>query len=112
MAKSEFVNYVLDLLSPYGSIKARAMFGGYGVYKDSLIVGIIVDDELYFKVDTQSSELYKSMGSRPFCYRARDKVVNMSYWLVLPEIIENEMLLESYLHKAYMVSLKSKSLKN
>jgi TfoX/Sxy family transcriptional regulator of competence genes len=45
MTKSEFVNYIIDLLSPYGYIRVRSMFGGHSVYKDGVIVAIIVDDE-------------------------------------------------------------------
>ena len=35
-------------------IRVRSMFGGHSVYKDGVIVAIIVDDELYFKVNEQS----------------------------------------------------------
>ena len=111
MTKSEFANHIVDLLSPYGYIKTRAMFGGYGVYKDSVIIGIIVNDELYFKVDNQSAEIYKSRGSKPFCYKARDKIISMSYWLVPLEIMEDELLLGSWLDGAYLVSLRTMNLK-
>ena len=45
---NDFVEYVLDRLSSFGRMRARAMFGGHGIYKDDLIIGIIVDGELYF----------------------------------------------------------------
>jgi DNA transformation protein len=54
MATSEFVNYVVDLLAPYGYIRVRPMFGGHSVYRDGVIVAIIVGEELYFKVNEQS----------------------------------------------------------
>lgn len=60
MTKSEFVNYIINLLSPYGYIRVRSMFGGYSVYKYGVIVAIIVDDELYFKVNEQSVYDYRS----------------------------------------------------
>ena len=49
---NEFVEYVTqDLLSSLRGITARAMFGGFGIYKDGVMFGIVVDGELYFKVD-------------------------------------------------------------
>ncbi|CAF3786768.1 unnamed protein product [Rotaria magnacalcarata] len=80
---SENIVNIINLLSPYGYIKIRAMFGGYGVYKDSVIIGIIVDDELYFKVDKQSAEIYELKGSKPFCYKARDKIITFNLLLLI-----------------------------
>ena len=81
------------------------------LHKDSVIIGIIVNDELYFKVDNQSAEIYKSRESKPFCYKARDKIISMSYWLVPLEIMEDELLLGSWLDGSYLVSLRTKNLK-
>ena len=69
MAKSEFVNYIIDLLSPYGYIRVRSMFGGHSVYKDGVIVAIIIDDELYFKVvSVNLSALIKDLKTLDRCY--------------------------------------------
>ena len=44
MKSNEFVEWVTgDLLAQMSGVTARAMFGGYGVYKDGVIFGIIVD---------------------------------------------------------------------
>ena len=48
MARSdEFVRHVLDLMAPLGAVRARAMFGGYGVYQRDTFFAIVVDDTLY-----------------------------------------------------------------
>ncbi len=46
----------MDMLSRFGDIKLRRMFGGYGIYSGKLIFAIIINDELYFKVDTELME--------------------------------------------------------
>lgn len=107
----DYAEYILDLLSPYGSMTSRAMFGGYGIYKDGLIVGIIVDDELYFKVDDNSKKKYEALASVPFTYNRGEKIFAMSYWKVPIEIMENEDDLAEWLEEAYIVSMKSKRLK-
>lgn len=111
MAKSEFVNYIIDLLSPYGYIKVRSMFGGHSVYRDGVIVGIIVEDELYFKVNDQSVYDYRSKGSKPFTYEARNKLITLSYWQVPLDIIEDKDLLGNWLDVAYRISLNTKNKK-
>jgi len=73
MKSNEFVEYITeDLLAELKGVTSRAMFGGYGIYKDGIIFGIIVDDELYFKVDDTNREEYEKMGSSPFVYRTKE----------------------------------------
>jgi TfoX/Sxy family transcriptional regulator of competence genes len=31
---NEFIEYIKDILAPFGQITTRAMFGSYGIYKD------------------------------------------------------------------------------
>lgn len=110
MAKlSPTCEYILDLLSPYGDITARSMFGGYGIYKDAVIIGIIINEELYFKVDSTNQHQYEQLDSEPFTYQnAKGNIVKMSYWKVPIEIMDNEELLGSWLGNSYDISLKSK----
>ncbi len=105
---SNYVSYILDLLSPFGDITSRAMFGGYGIYKDKVIVGIIVNDELYFKVDKTNQVQYEELDSVPFTYSKGDTVATMSYWKVPIEILEDEEQLPEWLENSFRISLNGK----
>lgn len=100
---NDFVEYVLDRLSSFGRMRARAMFGGHGIYKDDLIIGIIVDGELYFKVSPETRLDYEAYGSRPFSYEKDGKTVAMSYFLVPEEVMEDDELLREFVMKAYRI---------
>lgn len=91
MAQNDFHEFVVhDALVNIDGITSRAMFGGYGLYKDGIIFGIIVDDELYFKVDDTNRKEYESFGSSPFTYEGKNrKKITMSYWKIPEEIIED-----------------------
>lgn len=106
---SPYCEYIIDLLSPYGEIKVKPMFGGYGVYKDGIIVAIIADDELYFKVDHTNQQQYENYNSEAFSYKNKNKIVKMSYWKLPLEIIENEEELSVWLDQSYNISLKNKN---
>ncbi len=110
MINSGFVDYIIDLLSQYGNISARRMFGGYGLYLNKVIFAIIIDDELYFKADKDLGEEYTKAGSHPFTYQKNDKTVALSYWYVPAEIIEAQDLLKNWFNKSLRVatSLKRK----
>src|SRR5438132_1667607 len=49
--RAEFVEFVLERLAPIGGARARAMFGGHGIYNGATMFAIVVDDSLYFKAD-------------------------------------------------------------
>lgn len=91
---NEYVNYVLDLMQPFGAISVRQMFGGYGLYNDGLFFAIIVDDELYFKADYIGAKYFAESGSVQFSYLNKNKIVKLSYWKVLPEVLEDSDLLK------------------
>lgn len=110
MTNTGFVDYIIDLLSQHGNISARRMFGGYGLYLNKIIFAIIIDDELYFKADSDLTLEYAQAGSYPFTYQKNNKTVALSYWYVPAEIIENENLLKGWFNKSLGVvtSLKKK----
>ncbi len=91
MRDQSFHDYVVyDVLGGVPGITSKAMFGGWGVYKDGMIVAIIVESELYAKVNVTTKPEFERLGSHPFTYVKKDgKQVTMSYWLVPEELLEN-----------------------
>lgn len=95
----EFLDYIIDILGPTYTVKARKMFGGYGLYIDSKIFAIIVVQELYFKAHTaEATAFFERFDSKPFSYERNGKIVKMSYWKVPPEVLENEDLRDQWLY--------------
>ncbi len=62
----EYLDYVLDQLEELGSVSARKMFGGAGIYLDGIFFALIADDILYFKVDETNLQDYLSVDSNQF----------------------------------------------
>lgn len=113
MPKNNFPEYIVhDLLSEVPGMSYRGMFGGYGIYKDGLIVGVIVSDELYLKVDDTNRQDYENAGSHPFVYSSKNgKETSMGYWTVPPEVLEDRKELERWTLKSYEVSKRAKAAK-
>ncbi|MCP5322597.1 MAG: TfoX/Sxy family protein [Candidatus Paracaedibacteraceae bacterium] len=109
---SEDVTNIIDTLSTYGSITVRKMFGGYGVYKEGNIIGIIDDDQLYFKSTPETEAYYQSFGSAPFIYEGKNRPVKMSYWMVPDAVIKDPTHLKQWVETAYQASLSSQKKKS
>ncbi len=81
MARQDsFVEYTLELLEPLGPVRARAMFGGWGLYDGGLMFGLIIEGRLYLKVDDVTRPAFEAAGCEPFVYTGAHKPVTMSYW--------------------------------
>lgn len=107
--KNDYLEYILEILEPFGPIAHKSMFGGFGLYKSGLIFAIIADGELYFKGDkAEADEFYESEGSNKFGYEGKGKIITMSYWKVPVEAMEDEELLAKWFEFAYNSALKSK----
>jgi len=109
MPKSnEFVDYLLDLLEPFGAVSAKSMFGGFGIYRDGLMFGLVADDTLYLKVDKQSIPTFEAAGSKPFVYVKNGKSMQMSYWTSPPETLENRDDMLQWAELAWTAALRAK----
>lgn len=75
-----FVDRMVAQLAPLGPVRARGMFGGFGVYLDDLMFALIAWDRLFLKVDGETKESFAKAGGAPFVYDQGGQAVTMSYW--------------------------------
>lgn len=102
-----FVQYVVeDLFAYLSDVSARAMFGGYGIYRAGVMFGLVEDGELYFKVQDEQKEKYLSFGSRPFTYIKEGKPQELSYYFIPEEVQENNQFFRELAEDAYELALQ------
>ncbi|MDH3725633.1 MAG: TfoX/Sxy family protein, partial [Thermoleophilia bacterium] len=68
----EFAEHVVDLLQAMGPVDARSMFGGYGIFLDGLMFGLIADEVLYLKVDEENRPEFEELGLGAFVYEGKN----------------------------------------
>ena len=107
-ARSEFVDHVVETLRDFGAVQPRAMFGGWGLYRDGLFFALIARDTLYFKVDDENRAAFESQNLPPFVYESRlgDKVV-MSYLQAPAEALENPGVMAQWARLGYAAALRA-----
>jgi DNA transformation protein len=71
--RREFVDFLLEQLSPLGEVSARGMFGGWGIYHEGRMFALVAADTLYLKVDDTNRADFESENLRPFRYERRDR---------------------------------------
>jgi DNA transformation protein len=106
----KLLDRALPALQAVGAARARAMFGGFGIYLDDVIVGLVAWDKLFFRVDDRNRPDYQAAGSSPFAYEGRTgKPVEMPYWEVPGEVLAEPARLADWATKARAASLAARA---
>ncbi len=109
--ENEFVNYVVELMQLIGPVSAKRMFGGYGIFLEGLMFGLISDSVLYLKVDKETEREFISKELEAFTYNKKGKEFKMSYYQAPEEVLEDSEEMSSWANKAYGAALKAASKK-
>ena len=102
----EYLDYLHDLFSAFAPVTTRAMFGGHGVYRDGVIIGIVIDEILYLKVDDQTRAAFEADGCAPFVYEAKGRSVPMSYWTVPDQALDSPQDFRPWAQRAWEAALR------
>jgi len=104
-----FVEHCLELLSPLGPVRARRMFGGWGIYADGLFVALVAAERLYLKADGQTRAQFAAAGCEAFSYGGADKAVTLGYWTVPPEALESPAPMLPWAQLALQAALRARA---
>lgn len=107
----QFTQHCCELLSPLGTVRSRAMFGGRGIYVDDLFVALIGSEQLYLKVDALTQAQFEAAGCTPFLYRKDDKWLAMGYFNAPEEAMESPALMQPWARLAAAAALRARVVK-
>jgi DNA transformation protein and related proteins len=81
VASDSFAELLREQLAPLGHVTMRRMFGKTGVFCDGLMLGMVRDDTLYFRVDDHNRATFKeAQSSPPLNYEKRGSSIDLSFW--------------------------------
>lgn len=106
--RSEFVDYIQEMLGSDRPVMARAMFGGFGIYREGLMCALVADDTLYLKTDDDNRTDFEQAGSEAFIFTAKDgKQTAMSYWQLPESALEDADELAQWMDSAFEAAMRS-----
>jgi DNA transformation protein len=81
VAGDSFAAFLGEQLAPLGRITKRRMFGKTGVFSDGLMLGMVRDDVLYFRVDDENRATFKEASSfPPLDYEKKGGTIDLAFW--------------------------------
>ena len=86
---------LLQQLERLVPVRARAMFGGIGIYSDEIFFAILYGDRLYFKVDDLNRPDYQAHSMQ--CFKPYENGQEMrSYYQVPEDVLSDPLLLRQW----------------
>ena len=81
VASDSFAEFLREQLAPLGGITVRRMFGKTGVFCDGFMLGMVKDNTLYFRVDSNNRATFKEAESfPPLGYVKNGETIDLSFW--------------------------------
>jgi DNA transformation protein and related proteins len=109
--QNEFCDYLMDRLTSLGEPSYKFMFGGFGIYVDGLMTGIVVDDVLMLRADNENRPDYEARGIGPF-RPYPDKVAStMPYYTVPDDVFEDQDLFVEWAGRSREAALRAQAAK-
>ena len=90
VASDSFAGFLREQLAPLGRLTMRRMFGKTGIFCDGVMLGMVTENILYFRVDDHNRETFKEAKSfPPLNYGKKGATIDLSFWRV-PERLFDE----------------------
>lgn len=107
----EFTEYVLELFGPFGTVQARRMFGGHGVFLDGLMFALVSGDVLYLKADAMNRIEFEQAGCDMFSYARKGRRASLSFFRAPADAMESPDLMLPWARSAYAAALRTNAKK-
>src|SRR3981189_796158 len=89
-ASATYAEFLREQLAPLGRVTMRRMFGKTGVFCDGVMLGMVTENTLYFRVDDHNRGTFKEAESfPPLNYAKKGAIIDLSFWRV-PERLFDE----------------------
>jgi len=95
-----YVDELLERMEPLGALRARRMFGGWGIYCGGVFFALVADGVLYFKVDEHNLAHYERAGMARFTPFEGRGGSSLGYYEVPLEVLERPAPLVEWARKA------------
>ena len=106
-----FIEFLHEVFEAFGPIQAKRMFGGYGIYHDGLMFGLVVANQLYLKVDDENRHFFEAQKLGPFVYAMKGKSVKLSYHLAPDAIMDERELAALWGRRSWDAAMRGQALK-
>ena len=81
VASDSFAEFLREQLAPLGPLSMRRMFGKTGVFRDGVMLAMVRENTLYFRVDDENKPFFKEAETfPPLNYDKKGSSIDLAFW--------------------------------
>src|SRR5580704_18349462 len=81
VASDSFAEFLREQFSPLGRLTFRRMFVKTGVFCDGVMLGMVADNTLYFRVDEENKATFEEAAAfPPLNYSKKGFTIDLGFW--------------------------------
>jgi len=81
VASETFADFLREQLAPLGGVSLRRMFGKTGVFCDGVMLAMVTENTLYFRVDDQNRAAFREAEAfPPLNYAKKGQTIDLAFW--------------------------------
>src|SRR5436309_14634265 len=81
VASESFAEFLREQLAPLGRVTMRRMFGKTGVFCEGVMLGMVTDNTLYFRVDDDNRATFREAEAfPPLNYKKQGVAIDLAFW--------------------------------
>ena len=101
-----YVEEVVERLGAFGPVSSRFMFGGFGLYADGAMFGLVDDGTLYLRADEVNRPSFEAVGAQPWVYEMKGKPSTMPYYPIPEDDFDDRDALRGWFEGARAAALR------
>ena len=94
-----------DLFQSFGPIAVKRMFGGEGIFAGPVMIGLVMDEQIYLRTDEASRSGYLKEKSRPFTFKKGGKVIATAYYSLPDRLLDDPDELAEWARSAHGIAM-------
>jgi len=104
---TQFVELAIEALRAFGPVTTRAMFGGWGFYRDGVFFALVAGGTLYFKSDDENRDEFERESPGPFTFGKKGETVVTHYYAVPEDAFEDPQVMARWARLGYACALRA-----
>lgn len=102
----DYIEYLKEVFSELGVINAKRMFGGHGLYYDTLMFALVANGVVYLKADAENANNFEALGLEKFQYQKGGKLMAISYYQAPDELFDDPVLAGQWAKQSWRAALR------
>lgn len=105
--RHDFIDYVIELFGLFGTVSAKRMFGGHGVYLDGLMFAMVSREAIWLKADDINRAEFESAGCELFTYSRGGALATIGFYRAPVDATESAAEMLPWARSAYAAALRA-----